>query len=220
MLKISSSILNADFRKLDTVFKTFEKFNIDYIHLDIMDGHFVKNITFGPIIVDAIHKMTKIPLDVHLMISEPDIYAERFLSAGANILSVHIETGKNIADIFQTIRKTNRKTGLVLNPDTDIKSAEPFFAFADIVMLMSVYPGLGGQKFIEKTVDRVKELYILRVEKKYDFEIEVDGGITAENVKSVVDAGADIVVVGAYLFKGEGTLEERIEKFNLAINGV
>ncbi len=200
MIKIAPSILSADFLRLGEEIKAAEAAGADLLHVDIMDGHFVPNITIGPFIVDAIHKNTSLPLDVHLMIEEPDKYVSDFIQAGAGFLTVHYEASIHLHRTIQMIKERGIKAGVSINPSTPIWSLEDILPDIDLVLLMSVNPGFGGQDFIPQTVDKLKTLKSLLREKGLSPIIEVDGGIKLDNLHTVVSAGADILVMGSAFF--------------------
>ncbi|GEL75922.1 ribulose-phosphate 3-epimerase [Tenuibacillus multivorans] len=200
MTKIAPSILSADFAKLGDEIKDVDSY-ADYIHVDVMDGHFVPNITIGPLIVDAIRPITNLPLDVHLMIENPENYIPAFAKAGANIISVHQEACPHLHRTIQQIRDLNVKPGVVINPATPVQQIEPILGDVDLVLVMTVNPGFGGQSFIESAVSKIERLHDLREKHHYDYEIEVDGGVNQETARICVDAGADVLVAGSAIFK-------------------
>ncbi len=210
MTLIAPSILSADFSRLGEEVKAVEEAGADLIHIDIMDGHFVPNITIGPDIVKAVRKVTSLPLDVHLMIESPEKYIERFAEAGADMLSVHYEAC-NLEKLLTMIRKMKCKAGAVINPPTPIETFLPFVDYADFALVMTVNPGFGGQEMIPECVEKIKRLkkYISE-EKKFKKLIEVDGGIKASNVQQVIDAGVDIIVAGSAIF-GQKDYKKAIE---------
>ena len=201
MTKISPSVLNADFSKLAQQVAALEAGGADWIHLDIMDGHFVPNMTFGPMIVNAIRRITTLPLDVHLMISSADDYLDAFKEAGADILTVHVEACPHLWRTLERIRSLGMKPGVTLNPATPLGMLEPVLTLVDLVLIMSVEPGFGGQLFIPAACDRMGQLKIWRQERCLDFLIEVDGGIDAGTGLEAVRAGADVLVIGQAIFK-------------------
>ena len=203
-IKISPSILSADFSKLGSEIKNLEKANADLIHIDVMDGHFVPNITIGPEVISKLRKYTSLPFDVHLMISPVDNYIKNFADAGADIITIHPEATNNLLDSIKKIKACNKKVGVSLNPETSVDKVIHVINLIDLVLIMSVNPGFGGQKFIETTLEKVK---ILRKEidsKKLKTEIEIDGGINFENSKKAIKAGVDILVSGTTIFKENG----------------
>lgn len=200
MKLIAPSILSADFAKLGEEVKAVETAGADILHVDIMDGHFVPNITIGPDVVKAVRRNSNLPLDVHLMISNPEKYVEKFAEAGADMISVHYEAC-NLEKLLPIIRKLKCKAGAVINPPTDVERFLPFVEYADFVLVMTVNPGFGGQLLIPECVEKIKRLrkYISE-EKKWNKLIEVDGGIKTSNIKMVADAGADIIIAGSAVF--------------------
>lgn len=203
MIQVAPSILSADFRNIEKELKEVEKSGADLIHLDVMDGHFVPNITFGPMIVRDVNRSTELPLDVHLMIDNPDKYLEAFVEAGANYLTVSFEVCRHLHRTLSRIRELNVKVGCALNPATPFELVKPVMKELDLLLLMTVNPGFGGQKFIPEVLPKIKEAkeYI----KKNDLrtEIEVDGGINPKTAKSVVKNGATILVAGNAIFKSK-----------------
>ncbi len=203
MSKIAPSILSADFLRLGEEIKSAEAAGIDLFHVDIMDGHFVPNITIGPSIVESIKKITAVPLDVHLMIEEPEKYLDDFIRAGADYLTVHIEASLHAHRTVQYIKGKNVKAGVSLNPSTPLCSLENIIHDLDFVVLMSVNPGFGGQSFIPQVMDKIKALKKMIADKKLSALIEVDGGVKPDNVRMVADAGADLLVMGSAFFSSK-----------------
>lgn len=203
MVKIAPSILSADFTKLGEEILAVEKAGADYIHIDVMDGHFVPNITIGPLIVEAIRPITKLPLDVHLMIENPDKYIEAFAKAGADYITVHIESSRHLHRTIQTIKSFGVKAGVVLNPATPAESIQHIIADIDMVLLMSVNPGYGGQKFIPEVLPKIRKVKEMAEQKGLDIEIEIDGGINSETAKQCVEAGANVLVAGSAIYNQE-----------------
>lgn len=203
MVKIAPSILSADFARLGEEIKDVEAGGADYIHVDVMDGHFVPNITIGPLIVDAIRPVTSLPLDVHLMIDEPDRYISAFAKAGADIITVHVEAVKHLHRTIQLIKDEGVKAGVVLNPATSIAAIEHILDDVDMVLLMTVNPGFGGQKFISNVVPKIKQLSSMIREKGLDVEIEIDGGVNPETARICIDAGATVLVAGSSVFNAK-----------------
>ncbi|MBF5042379.1 ribulose-phosphate 3-epimerase [Aggregicoccus sp. 17bor-14] len=197
---ISPSLLSSDFGRLAEEVRAVEAAGADWVHVDVMDGRFVPNITLGPVIVQAIKKAATKPLDVHLMIVEPEKYIEAFAKAGADILTVHAETCPHLHRTLQQIRQAGARPAVVLNPSTPLAMVEEVLGDVDMVLLMSVNPGFGGQSFIESTVDKVRRLRGMMDARGVKAHIEVDGGINAETAKRVVEAGADVLVAGSYVF--------------------
>lgn len=200
MVKIAPSILSADFAKLGEEIIAVEKGGADYIHVDVMDGHFVPNITIGPLIVEAIRPVTKLPLDVHLMIENPDQYIEAFAKAGADYITVHVEACRHLHRTIQNIKSFGVKAGVVLNPATPVESIQHIIGDIDMVLLMSVNPGFGGQKFIPEVLPKIKKVKQMAVEKGVEIEIEIDGGVNPETAKLCIEAGANVLVAGSAIY--------------------
>ena len=203
-IKISPSILSADFSKLGNEIQNLEKAGADLIHIDVMDGHFVPNITIGPEVINKLRKYTSLPFDVHLMISPVDNFINNFAKAGADIITIHPEATDDLISSIKKIKSYNKKAGVSLNPETSVEKVLSIISSIDLVLVMSVNPGFSGQKFMEETVEKVK---ILREEidsKKLKTQIEIDGGINFENAKIAVKAGVDIIVSGTTIFQENG----------------
>ena len=203
-IKISPSILSADFSKLGSEIQDLEKAKADLIHIDVMDGHFVPNITIGPGVIKKLRKYTLLPFDVHLMISPVHDFIKNFAEAGADIITIHPEATNDLLSSIKKIKSYNKKAGISLNPETPVSKVLPVLNLIDLVLIMSVNPGFGGQKFMEETLEKVK---ILRKEidsKKFKVQIEIDGGINFENSKMAKEAGVDILVSGTTIFKENG----------------
>ena len=211
MVKVSPSLLSADFSNLREELKKVIEAGADRIHFDIMDGHFVPNITFGAMVLKSLRRFTDIPFEAHLMITNPDKYWRDFVEAGADIIGIHIECKVNHRSLIEKIKSSGRKVCIVVNPPTEIEKIYPFIEIVDEVLIMSVNPGFGGQKFIPEVVPKIEILSKLRREKNLKFLIEVDGGINEETARIVKKAGADILVAGSFIFKGEN-YRERIMK--------
>lgn len=207
MIKIAPSILSADFAKLGEDIKDVELGGADYIHVDVMDGHFVPNITIGPLIVDAIRPVTDLPLDVHLMIENPDQYIETFAKAGADIITVHVEACPHLHRTLQLIKSTGTKAGVVLNPHTPVSTIQHVIEDVDMVLLMTVNPGFGGQSFIHSVLPKIREVADLVAEKNLDVEIEIDGGVNPETAKLCVEAGANVLVAGSAIYNQKDRAE-------------
>ena len=215
-IKISPSILSADFSQLGNEIKRLEKGGADLIHVDVMDGHFVPNLTIGPPIIKVLRQYSTLPFDVHLMISPVHKYIKDYAEAGADIITIHPEATENIESSVNLIKKLNKKIGLSLNPDTSIEIIEKFLSSIDLVLIMSVYPGFGGQKFIPNVVNKIKKLKSIKEKQNLKFDIEVDGGINFDNSKLVVKAGANILVSGTTIFKNNnGNIKKNIETLRL-----
>ena len=199
--------MSADFSRLGEEIKSAERAGADYIHVDVMDGHFVPNITIGPLVVKAVKKVAMIPLDVHLMIEAPDRYIKDFADSGADIITIHAEATVHLHRSIQNIRECGVKAAVSINPATPLCSIEFVLPIVDMVLLMSVNPGFGGQKFIPVTLPKIKALRKMIVENKFKAEIEVDGGVTVDNVAEVHKAGADIVVMGNAFYNSKDYAE-------------
>ncbi|MGG5252994.1 ribulose-phosphate 3-epimerase [Neobacillus sp. SM06] len=200
MVKIAPSILSADFAKLGEEIADVEKGGADFIHVDVMDGHFVPNITIGPLVVEAIRPITKLPLDVHLMIENPDHYIEAFAKAGADYITVHVEACRHLHRTIHYIRSFGVKAGVVLNPATPVDSLQHVIRDVDMVLVMSVNPGFGGQKFIPEILTKIYQVKEMAKEKNPALEIEVDGGVNAMTAKLCVEAGATVLVAGSAIY--------------------
>lgn len=203
MIIISPSILNADFLDLKSQIELINKSEADWIHLDIMDGVFVPNISFGFSIIKSIHSSSKKPLDVHLMIVNPENYIERFAESGAYMITVHYETCTHLHSTIQQIKNTGARAGVALNPHTDVGLLKPVLKDLDMVLIMTVNPGFGGQNFIESSFEKIKDLKELSEEINPELLIQVDGGISTQNIKQLHEAGVDVFVAGTFVFKSE-----------------
>ena len=211
-IQISPSILAGDFSNLGNEVKRLEKGGADLIHVDVMDGHFVPNLTIGPPVIKSLRKYTKLPFDVHLMISPVHKYIKNFSDAGSDIITIHPEATENIKESIDLIKSLGKKVGLSLNPDTPIDAIKKYLIEINLVLVMTVYPGFGGQKFISKILDKIKNLKKIKDEKNLNFDIEVDGGINFENNSLVINAGANILVSGTTIFKdNNGDIKKNIE---------
>ena len=212
-IQISPSILSADFSQLGNEIKRLEEGGADLIHVDVMDGHFVPNLTIGPPVIKNLRKYTNLPFDVHLMISPVHKYIENYAKAGADIITIHPEATDNLKESINLIKKFGKKVGVSLNPKTEIKTLIDEVENIDLVLVMSVNPGFGGQKFMPEVLDKIRELKKIKEKGKYHFYIEVDGGINFNNSKIVLEAGADILVSGTTVFKeNNGDIKINIEK--------
>jgi ribulose-phosphate 3-epimerase len=201
-IKISPSILASDFSQLGNEVIAIAEAGADYIHVDVMDGHFVPNLTIGPGIVKSIRDKTDIPFDVHLMIDPIEPYIDEFAKAGADIISIHPEANDNTDKCIDRIKSHNVKAGLAINPDTDWKVVLPYLNKIDLIIVMSVHPGFGGQRFIPSALEKLKQLRAEIDNSNLDIELEIDGGINFENIQSVIDAGANVIVAGTTTFAG------------------
>ena len=211
-IQISPSILAGDFSNLGSEIKRLEQGGADMIHVDVMDGHFVPNLTIGPPVIKSLRKYTNLPFDVHLMISPVHKYIKNFSDAGSDIITIHPEATKDVKDSIDLIKSLGKKVGLSLNPDTPIEIIENYFEDINLVLVMTVYPGFGGQKFITKILEKIKNLKKIKDEKKLKFDIEVDGGINFENNNMVINAGANILVSGTTIFKdNNGDVKKNIQ---------
>ena len=211
-IQISPSILSGDFSQLGNEIQRLEKGGADMIHVDVMDGHFVPNLTIGPPVIKSLRKHSTLPFDVHLMISPVHKYIENFANAGADIITFHPEASENIDETINHIKSFNKKVGLSLNPNTGINVIENFLDKINLVLVMSVHPGFGGQKFMPEVLKKIKDLDEIKKNKNLNFDIEVDGGINFDNSKIVKDAGANILVSGTTIFKeNKGDIKKNID---------
>jgi len=201
--KIAPSILSADFSRLGEEVRAVELAGADVIHVDVMDGHFVRNITIGPLVVTGLRKLTSLPLDVHLMIEHPGRYIEAFAQAGSNWITIHVEVCSRLREMVRKIRQLGVRPGVVLNPATPLKTLYPILDEIDLVLLMSVHPGFAGQAFIPSVLRKIEKLRKIVDANHYNLEIEVDGGIKVDNIQEVSRAGGDIFVLGTGIFKTE-----------------
>lgn len=208
---LSPSILSADFTKLGEEIETIDNAGAEYIHVDVMDGMFVPSISYGMPVIKSIRKSTGKVFDVHLMISEPIRYIADFAASGADMITVHVEACSDVVATIEKIREYKLKVGITLNPDTPVSAIKTYLNRVDMVLIMSVNPGFGGQKFITSSVDKIKEVKRLRDELNLSYDIEVDGGINIDNLATVLEAGANVIVAGSAIFRGDAV--ENVKKF-------
>ena len=215
-IQISPSILSADFSQLGIEIKRLEEGGADMIHVDVMDGHFVPNLTIGPPVIKALRKHCSLKFDVHLMISPVHKYIEAYADAGADIITIHPEATQNLGESIKTIKDLKKKVGVSLNPESKIELITEFLDQIDLVLIMSVNPGFGGQKFMPEVLDKIKQLKKIQQEKNLNFDIEIDGGINFENCKIAIHAGANILVSGTTVFKSnDGDIKKNIDLLKL-----
>ena len=211
-IKISPSILSADFSQLGNEIKRLEDGGADMIHVDVMDGHFVPNLTIGPPVIKALRNYTKLPFDVHLMIAPVHKYIKNYAEAGADIITIHPEATDNLKESINHIKELGKKVGVSLNPNTKIDVIKEFLNEINLVLIMSVHPGFGGQKFMPEVLQKIKELKKIKDQQNLSFDIEVDGGINFDNSKLVIEAGANILVSGTTIFKNNnGNIKKNID---------
>ena len=211
-IKISPSILSADFSQLGNEIKRLEEGGADMIHVDVMDGHFVPNLTMGPPIIKTLRKYTKLPFDVHLMISPVHKYIQDYANSGADSITIHPEATENLEESINLIKDLGKKVGVSLNPKTKIDLVYNHLNEIDLILVMSVHPGFGGQKFMPEVLDKIKKLKSIKDQKKLNFDIEIDGGINFDNSKLAIEAGANILVSGTTIFKNnDGNIKKNID---------
>lgn len=212
MIKLAPSILSADFARLGEQIDEVARAGADYIHIDVMDGHFVPNISIGASVVASIRPITNLPLDVHLMIEHPERFISEFVQAGADIITVHVETCPNLRRVIKTIKDLGVKAGVSLNPATLVSTVEEFLPYVDLVLVMTVNPGFGGQSFIPKTLPRIADMRKILNDRGLSAELEVDGGINADNAPSIVKAGAGVLVAGNSIFRAKEGIGRAIRR--------
>jgi len=217
MAKLAPSILSADFARLGEQIDEAARAWADYIHVDVMDGHFVPNISIGAPVVAAIRPLTSLPLDVHLMIEHPERFISDFVKAGADILTVHVEASPHLKSTIRAIKELGVRAGVSLNPATPLSAADEFIHDVDLVLIMSVNPGFGGQPFIPKTLPRIERMRRMIDNRKPGIELEVDGGINAENAREIVAAGADVLVAGNSIFRAEDGISGAMQRLREAV---
>ena len=216
MIKLAPSILSADFAHLGEQIEEVTRAGADYIHVDVMDGHFVPNITIGAPVVASIRRVTSLPLDVHLMIEHPERYISEFINAGADIITVHVEASPHILSTIQAIKEQGVKAGVSLNPPTPLSAVDEFIHHVDLILIMSVNPGFGGQSFIPETLPRIANMRKIIDSRKPGVELEVDGGINAENAPEIVKAGANVLVAGNSVFRAEEGISQALQRLREA----
>jgi len=217
--KFAPSILSADFARLGDAVKAAEQAGADWVHVDVMDGHFVPNLTFGPKMVADLHKATRLPLDVHLMIERPEDWVDRYADAGATYLTIHVEASHDVPGTLRAIRARGVRPGITLNPETAVDAVLPHLAAVDLALVMSVRPGFGGQKFIESALDKVRAIRAALDQRRLDTELEVDGGIKPENARRVAAAGASVLVAGSAIYEDPDGPIAALAKFKRAVRG-
>jgi ribulose-phosphate 3-epimerase len=218
MIKLAPSILSADFARLGEQIDEVARAGADYVHVDVMDGHFVPNITIGAPVVASIRRATTLPLDVHLMIERPERYVSQFAEAGANIITVHVEASPHLHAIIRLIKELGARAGVSLNPPTPLAMVEEFLPHVDLVLVMSVNPGFGGQSFIPETLPRIADMRRILNNRELHAELEVDGGINSDNAPDVVEAGANILVAGNSIFRAEEGISRALQRLREAVS--
>ena len=216
MIKLAPSILSADFARLGEQVAEVTRAGADYIHVDVMDGHFVPNITIGAPVVASIRSVTSLPLDVHLMIEHPERYISEFVHAGADIITVHVEASPHLLSTIQAIKEQGVKAGVSLNPPTPLSAVDEFIHHVDLILIMSVNPGFGGQPFIPETLPRIASMRKILDDRRPGVELEVDGGINAENAPAIVEAGADVLVAGNSVFRAKEGISQALQRLREA----
>lgn len=216
MIKLAPSILSADFGRLAESVREVEEAGCEYLHIDVMDGHFVPNLTFGPVVIKSIRKKSEMVFDCHLMIENPDFYLEEFAKAGADIITVHQEACTHLHRTVHRIKELGCKAGVSLNPATDLSTLDYVLPDIDMVLIMSVNPGFGGQSFIPQSIEKIRRLKQKIEEKNYKIDIQVDGGVTAQNIAEIVDAGANILVAGSSIF-GKEDIGAAVRELRVAV---
>jgi ribulose-phosphate 3-epimerase len=217
MIKLAPSILSADFARLGEQIAEVGKAGADYIHVDVMDGHFVPNITIGAPVVASLRPLTDLPLDVHLMIEHPERYISDFVEAGADIITVHVEASRHVQSTIEAIKDLGVKAGVSVNPPTPLSAVDDFIHHVDLVLVMSVNPGFGGQAFIPESLPRIADMRKMIDSRKPGVELEVDGGINAENAPEIVKAGADVLVAGNSIFRASDGIEQAMKRLREAV---
>ncbi len=217
-VKLAPSILSADFARLAEQVAEATSAGADYIHIDVMDGHFVPNISIGIPIVASLRPQTNLPLDVHLMIQHPEQYVSQFADSGADIITVHVEACSSLHRLIHSIKELNVKAGIALNPATTLTSVEEILPYLDLVLIMSVEPGYGGQSFIQSSLDKISRLRKMLDNKKLNAELEVDGGITIDNAPGIVKAGANVLAIGSSIFNAKKGISQTMQMFRKAVS--
>jgi ribulose-phosphate 3-epimerase len=219
MIKLAPSILSADFARLGEQIAEVGKAGADYIHVDVMDGHFVPNITIGAPVVASLRPLTRLPLDVHLMIEHPERYISDFVEVGADIITVHVEASRHVHSTIEAIKDLGARAGVSLNPPTPLSAVDDFIHQVDLVLVMSVNPGFGGQAFIPESLPRIAEMRKMIDSRKPGVELEVDGGINAENAPEIVKAGAEVLVAGNSVFRASDGIKQAMQRLREAVAG-